>query len=287
MNGKIVKANQYHTHISSKSRRFSLNFKEVWNYRDLIWLFTKKNFKLIYKQTVLGPAWIVLNPIISSLIYMVVFGKIAGMGTDGVPQILFYLSGSAIWTLFSTCLTNNASTFTQNANVFGKVYFPRLTMPVSTVISSIIQFGVQMILVLILLAYFTITGQVHPNWTAWLLLPFVIIQLGALGLGFGIIISSLTTKYRDLALLVTFGVQLWMYATPVVYPLSILGNSALKVAIMINPVTMPVEVFRYAVLGVGTLNPLFIGISLAVTIAVLILGISVFNRVEKTFMDTV
>ena len=278
---------KYHTHITSKNKRFSLNLGEVWKYKDLIWLFTKKNFKLIYKQTVLGPAWIVLNPVISSLIYMVVFGMIAGLSTAGVPGILFYLSSTAVWTLFSTSLTNNASTFTQNANVFGKVYFPRLTMPISTVISSVIQFGVQMILVLILLAYFTITGEVHPNWIAWVVLPFVLIQLGALGLGFGIIISSMTTKYRDLALLVTFGVQLWMYATPVVYPLSQLGEGTLKTIIMINPVTMPVEVFRYAVLGVGTIDPLFIGISIAVTIVVLLFGISIFNRVEKTFMDTV
>lgn len=278
---------KYHTHITSKNKRFSLNLGEVWKYKDLIWLFTKKNFKLIYKQTVLGPAWIVLNPVISSLIYMVVFGMIAGLSTAGVPGILFYLSSTAVWTLFSTSLTNNASTFTQNANVFGKVYFPRLTMPISTVISSVIQFGVQMILVLILLAYFTITGEVHPNWITWVVLPFVLIQLGALGLGFGIIISSMTTKYRDLALLVTFGVQLWMYATPVVYPLSQLGEGTLKTIIMINPVTMPVEVFRYALLGVGTIDPLFIGISIAVTIVVLLFGISIFNRVEKTFMDTV
>lgn len=283
----IATTEKYHTHISSKNKRFSLNLGEVWKYKDLIWLFTKKNFKLIYKQTILGPAWIVLNPLISSLIYMVVFGMIAGLSTGGVPGILFYLSSTAIWTLFSTSLTNNATTFTQNANVFGKVYFPRLTMPISTVISSVIQFGVQMILVLILLAYFTITGQVNPNWLAWLALPFVLIQLGALGLGFGIIISSLTTKYRDLSLLVTFGVQLWMYATPVVYPLSQLGEGTLKTIIMINPVTMPVEVFRYAVLGVGTIDPLFIGISIAVTIVVLLFGISIFNRVEKTFMDTV
>lgn len=285
-NSNIVNT-KYHTRISSKHKSFELNLKEVWNYKDLIWLFTKKNFKLIYKQTILGPAWIVLNPIISSLIYMIVFGAIAGMGTDGVPGILFYLSSTAIWTLFSTSLTNNASTFTQNANVFGKVYFPRLTMPVSTVISSVIQFGVQMILVLVLLAFYTITGEVSPNWIAWLTVPLVLIQLGALGLGFGIIVSSLTTKYKDLSLLVTFGVQLWMYATPVVYPLSQLGEGKLRTIIFLNPVTEPIEVFRYAVLGVGQIEPLFIAISVVVTIAVLFYGISLFNKVEKTFMDTV
>lgn len=277
----------YHVHITSNRRSLELNLKEVWRYKDLIWLFTKKNFKLIYKQTVLGPAWIVINPLISSLIYMVIFGAIAGLGTDGVPGILFYLSSTAIWTLFSSTLTKNATTFTQNSNVFGKVYFPRLTMPISTVISSIIQFGVQMLLVLVVLAYYVITGQVSPNWTAWLLIPLVVTHLGVLGLGFGIIVSSLTTKYRDLSLLVTFGVQLWMYATPVVYPLSQVGTGKLSVLIMLNPVTMPVEIFRYAILGVGNINLLFYGISVAVTIFVLILGISLFNKVEKTFMDTV
>ena len=277
----------YHVHITSNRRRFELNLKEVWRYKDLIWLFTKKNFKLIYKQTVLGPAWIIINPLISSLIYMVIFGTIAGLGTDGVPGILFYLSGTAIWTLFSSSMTQNATTFTQNANVFGKVYFPRLTMPVSTVISSFIQFGVQMILVLIVLAYYVFTGQVSPNWIAWLSIPLVMIHLGALGLGFGIIVSSLTTKYRDLSLLVTFGVQLWMYATPVVYPLSQVGTGKLGILIMLNPVTMPIEMFRYAILGVGNINFLFYGISIAVTILILIAGISLFNKVEKTFMDTV
>lgn len=277
----------YHTHISSKHRMLDLNLKEVWRYRDLIVLFTKRTFALTYKQTVLGPAWIFINPLISSFIYAFVFGGIAGMSTDGVPQILFYLCSNAIWIFFSSCVTKNASTFTANANVFGKVYFPRLTIPVSNVLASIVQFGVQMLMVLAFLAFYVITGQVHPHWETWLLLPLVLVHLGLLGLGFGIIISSLTTKYRDLAILVTFGVQLWMYATPIVYPLSQLGDGLMKTILLINPVTAPVEVFRYAVLGQGTIMPQYLVLSWAITIVVVIVGVMIFNKVEKTFMDTV
>lgn len=277
----------YHTHISSKHRMLDLNLKEVWCYRDLIILFTKRTFTLTYKQTILGPAWIFINPLISSFIYAFVFGGIAGMSTDGVPQILFYLCSNAIWIFFSSCVTKNASTFTANANVFGKVYFPRLTIPVSNVLASIVQFGVQMLMVLAFLAFYVITGQVHPHWEAWLLIPVVLVHLGLLGLGFGIIISSLTTKYRDLAILVTFGVQLWMYATPIVYPLSQLGDGMMKTILLINPVTAPVEVFRYAVLGQGAIMPQYLALSWAITIVVVVIGVMIFNKVEKTFMDTV
>ena len=277
----------YHTHISSKHRMLDLNLKEVWQYRDLIFLFTKRTFTLTYKQTVLGPAWIFLNPLISSIIYAFVFGGIAGIGTDGVPQILFYLSSNAIWIFFSTCVTKNAQTFTANANVFGKVYFPRLTTPISNVLASVVQFGVQMILVLGFLVYYVIIGEIHPHWEAWLLIPVVLLNLGLLGLGCGIIVSSLTTKYRDLAILVTFGVQLWMYATPIVYPMSQLGDGWMKQILMINPVTAPVEVFRYAVLGQGTIMPGYLVLSWLITIFVVVVGIMIFNKVEKTFMDTV
>ena len=278
---------KYHTHISSKHKLFNLKLKEVWQYRDLIWLFTKRSFVVTYKQTVLGPAWLFINPIITSLIYTFVFGGIAGMSTDGIPQIIFYLSSTAIWTFFASCVNNNATTFTLNANVFGKVYFPRLTTPISNVLGSVIQFGIQFLLVMGVLIYFVITGEVHPNWWAFSLIPLVLIHLGMMGMGFGIIISSMTTKYRDLTVLVTFGVQLWMYATPIVYPLSQLGESKLKTVLMINPVTMPVEMFRYAVLGQGTINYLFLVISWAFTLFVVVFGIMIFNKVERTFMDTV
>lgn len=277
----------YHTHISSKNRWFDLNIKEVWQYRDLITLFTRRAFVLTYKQTILGPAWIFLNPLISSIIYAFVFGGIAGIGTGGVPQILFYLCSNSIWIFFSTNVTKNAQTFTANANVFGKVYFPRLTVPISNVFASIIQFGVQMLLVCAFLVYYIISEQVYPNWGAWLLIPFILLHLGLLGLGCGIIISSLTTKYRDLAILVNFGVQLWMYATPIVYPISQLGDGWMKKVIMLNPVTAPVELFRYAVLGQGVIMPQYLALSVIITIAIVIIGIIIFNKVEKTFMDTV
>lgn len=278
---------KYHTHITAKHNWYDLKLKEVWQYRDLIWLFTQRNFVVKYKQTILGPAWIFLNPLISSIIYAFVFGGIAGIGTDGVPSILFYLAGNAIWTYFSTCVTQNASTFTANAGVFGKVYFPRLTMPASNVISSVLQFGVQMLLVIGFMVYYVIIGAVNPNWLSWLLIPVVLVHLGLLGLGCGIIISSLTTKYRDLAIVVTFGVQLWMYVTPVVYPMSQLSDGLMKTVLMLNPVTAPVELFRYAVLGVGSVMPGYLALSGAVTVVLLLLGIMIFNKVEKTFMDTV
>lgn len=282
---------KYHSHISSKHKFFDLKLKEVWQYKDLIWLFTKRSFVVTYKQTILGPAWLFINPIITSFIYAFVFGGIAGMGTDEIPQILFYMSSTAIWTYFSGCVTRNANTFTANAGVFGKVYFPRLTTPISNVLSSVIQFFIQMIMVLIFLIYFVINGEVSPNWWAFALIPLVLIHLGVMGMGFGIIVSSMTTKYRDLSVLVDFGVQLWMYATPIVYPLSQLSdrfnNEVLKTIIMLNPVTIPVEIFRYSLLGRGTIDFLFLGISLIFTIVAAIFGIMVFNKVERTFMDTV
>lgn len=279
--------NFYHTHISSEHKWFDLKLKETWKYRDLIWLFTKRSFVLTYKQTILGPAWIFINPILTSIIYNFVFGTVAGMGTDGIPQILFYLTSTALWTFFSSCLTKNANTFTANAAVFGKVYFPRLTTPISNVLSSVIQFGIQMTMVLAVLIYYICMGQVSPNWLACLWIPVVLIQLGMMGMGFGLIISSMTTKYRDLTVLVTFGVSLWMYATPVVYPLSQLGDGLLSKILMVNPVTTPIEMFRYALLGQGTIEPLYLIISWIFTIVVMIFGIMIFNKVERNFMDTV
>lgn len=279
--------NLYHTHISSEHKWFDLKLKETWKYRDLIWLFTKRSFVLTYKQTILGPAWIFINPILTSIIYNFVFGTVAGMGTDGIPQILFYLTSTALWTFFSSCLTKNANTFTANAAVFGKVYFPRLTTPISNVLSSVIQFGIQMTMVLAVLIYYICMGQVSPNWLACLWIPVVLIQLGMMGMGFGLIISSMTTKYRDLTVLVTFGVSLWMYATPVVYPLSQLGDGLLSKILMVNPVTTPIEMFRYALLGQGTIEPLYLIISWIFTIVVMTFGIMIFNKVERNFMDTV
>ena len=279
--------NSYHTHISSKHNALELKLDEVWRYRDLILLFTKRNFVVRYKQTVLGPAWILLNPLFSSIIYAIVFGGIAKIGTEGIPTILFYLCSNAIWLFFATCVTTNARTFTENANVFGKVYFPRLTMPISNMLSAGIHFCVQMLMVMGFLGFYLVQGAVHPNWAAWLLIPVVLLHLGMLGLGCGIIVSSLTTKYRDLAILVDFAMQLWMYATPVVYPLSTLEPGWIRTILLINPVTAPVEFFRYAILGQGSILPWVLVLSWAITIVVMLIGIVIFNKVERTFMDTV
>lgn len=277
----------YHTHISSRHHWLDLNLKEVWQYRDLIYLFTKRNFVVSYKQTVLGPAWIFLTPLFSSIVQAFVFGGIAGIETDGVPMLLFYLTGNAIWNYFNTCLCNNANTFTENAGVFGKVYFPRLTTPISNVFSSIVRFGIQMVLVLLFMIYFLIRKEVAPHWGAWLVIPVELVHLGVLGMGCGIIISSLTTKYRDLTVLVGFGVSLWMYLTPVVYPLSTLEDGWMKTVLLCNPVTTSAELVRYAVLGKGTLSWGYYGISWVVTLVVAVLGIMIFNKVERNFMDTV
>lgn len=278
---------QYHTHITSKKRWFELNLKEVWQYRDLIVLFTKRNFQLTYKQTILGPTWIFLSPFITSVIHTLVFGGIAGIATDGVPKILFYMSSNAIWAFFATSVNSNANTFRSNAAVFGKVYFPRLTIPISNMLVAAIRFLIQMLMLAGFLIYFLIKGEVQPNWAYWPLIPVVLLHLGMMGVGFGITISSMTTKYRDLSLLVGFGVQLWMYITPIVYPLSTLGKGPMKTLLLINPVTMPVEVFRFALLGQGTIIPEYLVISWIFTLLMAVFGIMVFNRVEKTFMDTV
>lgn len=278
---------QLHTHISASHKWFDLNLKEVYRYRDLIILFTKRSFAVSYKQTILGPLWLFINPLLTSIVYVILFGNIAHLSTDGIPQILFYLSGTAIWGLFSSCLTSNASTFTGNAGLFGKIYFPRLTVPISNVLSAMIRFGISMILVAVLLIIYCAAGVVTPHWIYWLLLPVILIWIGLIGMECGIMISSVTTKYRDLSVLVTFGVSLWMYATPVVYPLSQLSEGWIRTVVEINPVTAPVEIFRYAVLGQGTIVPGSIAVSAAFTIIFGVLSILVFNKVERTFIDTV
>ena len=280
-------SNQYHTHLEPKNGWFDIDLKEVWRYRDLIWLFTKRNFVVRYKQTVLGPLWAIIQPIITTLIHTLVFGGIAKISTEGVPPILFYMGGNVVWSFFAACLNGTATTFTGNAGVFGKVYFPRLVSPISTVLFSVINFFIQLAMFLVFWVYFIATNQIAPNYAGIAMLPVIIVYLGLLGLGFGIIISSLTTKYRDLTMLVGFGVQLWMYITPVVYPASELGNGGLYKAVMLNPVTCAAETFRWAFLGQGELNWMYWGISAAVMAVVVMCGVIIFSRVEKTFMDTV
>lgn len=274
------------TIIKPKTGWFDINLKELMKYKDLISMFVKRDFKTMYKQTILGPLWVVISPLLTTLMFTVVFGNIANIPTDGVPQLVFYMLGTTVWTYFSTCLTKTSSTFTGNAAIFGKVYFPRLVTPISTVISGLINFIVQFIMFLGFMIYFKVIGSpIQPNLYI-LITPLLLVQLAALALGFGIIISSLTTKYRDLAVLVTFGIQLWMYATPVVYPASqISGN--LKTLMMLNPVSPIVESFRYVFLGSGSIPWNYLGISVMTTLVVLFVGVVLFSRVEKTFMDTV
>ncbi len=277
---------QWTTVIESKSKFFDLKLKEVWQYRDLITLFVKRDFKTKYKQTILGPLWFIIQPLLTTLMQTIVFGNFAGLPTDGIPQFLFYMAGNVPWLYFSTCLTSTSSTFTGNAGVFGKVYFPRLTTPISTVITCMLNFFIQLAMLIGFEVYFVAVGSsVFPTWQV-LLLPLLLIQMALLGLGFGTIISSLTTKYRDLQVLVTFGVSLWMYATPIIYTASSLSEKAYAL-IMLNPMSPIVEMFRYAMLGAGTCDFLYWGISWIVTFAVVFLGIIMFNKVEKNFMDTV
>lgn len=274
------------TVLKPKSGWFDIHPGELWKYRDLIGLFVWRDFVSIYKQTILGPLWFILQPLLTTLVFTIVFGNIAKLPTDGLPPFLFYLSGVIAWRYFADCLNNTSNTFVSNAHIFGKVYFPRLTVPVSVVISNLISFGIQFILFLgFFVYYWQKSSVIHPQ-SALLLLPILIIQMAALGLGFGIIVSSMTTRYRDLTHLVGFGVQLWMYATPVVYPASSLPDQW-RFILVLNPMAPVIEAFRYAFLGTGSINMHSWLISLAITACVLFAGIILFSRVEKTFMDTV
>jgi len=262
------------------------NYGRIWSYRDLILLFVRRDFVAYCKQTILGPLWFLIQPLFTTLVFTVVFGRIAQISTDGLPQILFYMAGITIWNYFASCLTQTSNTFVTNAGIFGKVYFPRLTVPISVVITNLLTFTIQFGLFLAFMAFFYLKGSlIQPN--LWILLtPLLLVQMAALGLGVGIIVSSMTTKYRDLAMAVGFGVQLWMYATPIVYPLSQIP-AKWHWLIALNPMTAIVETFRYAFLGAGTIQPWVSGISIGMTVMILAIGIVLFSRVEKTFMDTV
>lgn len=275
--------------IKPKTGWFDIDLKAIWQYKDLIVMFLKRNFNSAYKQTVLGPLWFLISPLLSSSMHTVVFGRIANISTDGVPQFLFYLCSHAAWSYFAACLTSTSSTFTGNAHLFGKVYFPRLVTPITSVIYALLSFFIQLLVMVAVMIIFAVRGEVVTPNIHILLVPLMIAQMALLGLGFGIIISSVTTKYRDLAVLVGFGTHLWMYATPVVYPISQAASISSKYAdiIMLNPVAPIINNFRYAVLGCGSMDYTYWGISWLVTAVVLFLGIIIFNRVEKTFMDTV
>lgn len=273
------------TIILPKNRLFDLKLNELWKYRDLIVMFVKRDFKTMYKQTILGPLWIIINPILTTFMQVIVFGNIANISTDGMPQFLFYMGGNTVWLYFSSCLTKTSGTFVNNANVFGKVYFPRLVTPISIVLSGLITFAVQYAIFLIADIYYAANGVVHPNLTV-LLLPVYILEIAVLGMGCGIIISALTTKYRDLAVLVTFGIQLWMYGSAVIYPVSSLPEQWREI-LMLNPVVPVIEAFRYSFTGRGTFSVSYLALSAVISVIVLFVGMIIFNKVEKTFMDTV
>ena len=273
--------------IRPHEKLWKVDLGEIWAYRDLIELFVKRNIVVVDKQTILGPLWYLIQPILTVIMNMVVFGGIAHMSTDGVPQALFYLAGNVCWFYFSDCLNQTSNTFVANQAMFGKVYFPRMVVPISTVISNLIRFGVQMLLFVAFYIYFWMTDvDVAPNWTL-LLLPLLIVMLAGLGLGFGILVSSMTTKYRDLSILFTFIVQLWMYATPIVYPLSMITSEKLRSIIMLNPMTSIIEAFKYATLGQGYFSWGALGYSFAFMCVLLLWGTVVFNKVQRSFMDTV
>ncbi len=277
---------QYTTHIKAKTGWFDIDLKELVRYKDLIWLFFKRNYSTRYKQTILGPLWLVFNPLITVTLYAFVFGNLAGLSTSGVPQFVFYLCSNALWTFFATSLTQTSNTFTANAAIMGKVYFPRLVMPISSVLTGMLDLGIQFAMLVMALFYYSFNGYDFGFGGALLLVPVLIFQAGLLGLGCGIIIAALTTKYRDLVILVGFGVQLWMYATPVVYTADIIPKKVLSIY-MLNAMTPIIECFRSVLLGTETVAWSYWGISWIVTLIVLAIGVILFSKIEKTFMDTV
>ena len=276
------------TEIKPQNSLFDVDFQELWRYRDLCLLFVKRNIITQYKQTILGPLWYVIQPALTTVMYMVVFGGIAKISTDGLPQPLFYLAGICMWQYFADCLGKTSNTFVDNAGIFGKVYFPRLVVPLANVISNLVRFGIQFGLFLLVYAYYLLftDAPVAPNWYA-LLVPVLVVILAGLALGFGILFSSMTTKYRDLQMLLSFFVSLWMFATPVIYPLSTITNERLRLVMQFNPLTGLVEFFKYGMLGVGCHDWWMLAYSAAFMLVLLALGIVVFNKVQRSFMDTV
>lgn len=273
--------------ISPRTGLFDLKLIDVWKYRDLLLLFVKRDFVAQYKQTVLGPLWHVIQPLFTVIMFLIVFGKIANIPTDNIQPILFYMSGITIWNYFSSCLLNTSNTFTANSAIFGKVYFPRLVLPLSAIISNMVRFAIQFLLLIGLMVYYHFNGSPIQLSGSWLMLPVLVIMMAGIGFGLGIIISSVTTKYRDFAVLLAFAVQLMMYATPVIYPLSFLADSKYKLLIEINPLTPIVEAFRYSLFGRGTFTVFSLAYSTIFMLVAIFSGIIFFNKVEKTFMDTV
>ncbi len=284
-----TKDEDWDVEITAENDLFDLKLRDTWHYRDLLLLLVRRDFVSFYKQTILGPLWFFIQPLFTTIIYTFIFGNLAAIPTDGLPQPLFYLAGITAWNYFSDCLTKTSSVFAVNAGLFGKVYFPRLIVPLSIVVSNLVRFSVQMVLFVLLFGiYFFKGAAIHPNMYI-LLFPFLLLLMALLGLGLGMIISAMTTKYRDLSFLVTFGVQLMMYLTTVVYPLSVVKAKYPDYQWLVeyNPMTAIIEAFRYGFLGQGSFTMFSLGITTAVTLVILVLGIVIFNRVERTFIDTV
>jgi lipopolysaccharide transport system permease protein len=273
--------------IRPRTRLFDLKLGDIWRYRDLLVLFVKRDFAAQYKQTILGPLWHFIQPVFTTFIFLMLFSNIANIPTDGIEPVLFYMSGITIWNYFSACLNQTSSTFISNAGIFGKVYFPRLIIPLSVVLSNIVKLGIQFLLLIGAIIFYGVKGMPIHFGVSWLLIPVVIIIMAGIGFGLGIIISSLTTKYRDMNVLIGFGIQLLMYATPIAYPLSFLENKSYKWLLAYNPLAPVVEAFRYALFQQGTVSVFSLGYSVAFMVITVFLGLLIFNKVERVFMDTV
>lgn len=282
---KLNTSQEWDAVIEAKHSLFAINFKELWHYRDLLVLFVRRDFVTVYKQTILGPLWFFIQPILTTITFTIIFGNVAQLSTDGAPKVVFYMAGITLWNYFSTCLTAVSGVFNTNAGIFGKVYFPRLIMPLTIVISNLMKFGVQFLLFLCFVSYFVVQEQIHPN--LWVLaLPLVIVLMALIAMGIGLILSSMTTKYKDLNQLISFGMQLFMYATPVIYPSSAIPP-AYQWVVNLNPLVSLFDYMRFAFLGVGSFALSDFIFPTVFSVVILFFGILVFNKVQKTFMDTV
>ena len=282
-----MRSEAFHRQIDAQHVPLALRLSELWHYRYLIRILTRKRLIVRYRQTVLGPAWQVIHPLLTSLAHMLIFGLVAGISTDGVPMILFYLAGNSLWSYVSSVVTQSANTFRNNAYLFGKVYFPRLCVPLSDALTAAVDFAIRFAMLLAVSVYYAVCGRMQVPFVRWLLLPGILLWLGMMAMGIGLLIASLTTKYRDLSILAGFGVQLWMYITPVVYPLSQLSLPAARAFILLNPATAPVELYRMLLFGAGGVGAASIVWSVLFTAAVFSLGVMAFNRAERTFVDTI
>ena len=273
--------------ITPKDKLLSLDWKEIWRYRDMFVLFVQRAFRVAYKQTVLGPLWFVITPVLSVIVYVTVFGGIANIPTDGVPPVLFYLLGISVWSYFASCLSATSNSFVSNADIFGKVYFPRIIMPLVAVTTNLLSFAIQLGIFFAFYIYYIATGtELSIHWQV-VLFPFLMLLLALMAVGFGMIMSSLTTKYRDLQIMLAKIISLWVYITPVIYPLSMVTNDKLRIAMSLNPVTPVMEAIKYSLLGQGQFSWLWLGYSALITVILLIFGLMLFNKVQKSFMDTV